>query len=145
MTICREQQKLCLDTCAWTPCLQICSWELCLVTSLGNPFLETCSWKPVLGNSLETIGNLFRRTMPGNLSWEHVLENYLGNLLGNLLLRTLLGNLFLGTCSTNLWEPLGILGTCSWEPSETCLGTLLGGLAWTLLGGLAWEPCLRTF
>ena len=27
-----EQNRLCLEPCAWTPCWQICSWELCLGT-----------------------------------------------------------------------------------------------------------------
>ena len=113
----------------WTPCLQICSWDLlrnsCLVNSLGNLSLETCSWEPVLGHlSLETLrGNLAWEPPPAweplgifaNLlqvitcSWEACLETWLGNLLFGTLLRNLFlrtfgnpGNLFLGTLLGNL-------------------------------------------
>jgi len=169
LTRCREQQKLCLDTCAWTPCLQICSWELAWEPLLGN-----LAWEPVLGNlSLETysgepcletcLGNLFLKTLLGDLACEPVLGNLawkpvLGTLawqpgigtlawkpfLGNLAWEPLLGNLAwepLGTFGNlgNLWESLGIFGNLAWTSSWKPLGTLLGN--W--LRTLTWKPALR--
>ena len=98
-----ETTKNFLGHLSWTPCLQICSWELCF---------GTLDWEPVLGNLWESLGTC---------SWEPCL----GTWLGNLLFGTLLRNLFFGT--------LGTLGTCSWEPClgtllrnlawEPCFGT----------------------
>ena len=147
---------LCLDTLFANLFLGALLGNPCLVTS----FLETCSWKPALGNlSLETysgektcLGKLFLETLLGNL----FLEPLLGNLslepllpfLGNLAWEPLLGNLAWEPALANLWESLG---TSSWEPLGTWLGSLLlGTSSWeplprnlflgTWLGNLAWEP-----
>ena len=109
-----------LGNLAWGPCLGTCSWEL------WEPCFGTSSWEPF-------------RTLLENLAWEPCL----GTWLGNLLLRTLLGNLFPGTFGNLAWEPafriLGeSLGTSYWEP----LGTLLGELFLEIFANL-WEPAPR--
>ena len=148
---------------AWEPLLGKLAWEpvlgnLSLETYSGEPCLETCSWKPVLGNLWESLGpwETFSWELVGNL-WESL---RIFSIFGNLWeswepgLRTLLGNLFLGTLGASggnhAREPclgtfenlfLGTFGNLAWEPlpgnlCEPCLGILLGNLAR--------EPCLGT-
>ena len=172
---------LCLNTLLANLFLEALLGNPCLVSSLGNLFLETCPWKPIPANLAwePALGNLFLGTfgnlwepVPGNLAlvpWETFSWELVGNLweslrifsiFGNLweswepCLRTLLGNLFLGTLGASggnhAREPclgtfenlfLGTFGNLAWEPlpgnlCEPCLGILLGNLAR--------EPCLGT-